>query len=126
MTTEKLSPVIRSIDEPPAAAVERSSGATIQVLLGPEDGVPNFITRRFTLEPGGRIPEHRHPSIEHEQLMLEGEMHLRLDGQLKIVRAGDCIFIPQRVAHSYENQGKSRVRFLCIIPRSSDYETEWL
>lgn len=126
MTTEKRLPVIRSINEPDAAEVERSSGATIQVLLGPEDGVPNFITRRFTLDPGGRIPEHRHPSIEHEQLMLEGEMHLVLDGEVKVVRAGDCIFIPPHVAHSYENHGEVPARFLCIIPRTEDYETEWL
>ncbi len=126
MNTEKPFPVVRSIDTPESAEVERSTGARIQVLLGPKDGVPNFIARRFTLAPGGRIPEHRHPEIEHEQLMLEGEMHLRLDGELRVVRAGDCIFIPPLVAHSYENHGDVPVRFLCIIPRRADYGTEWL
>jgi len=126
MNTSKRVPVIRSIDKPEENPVERSTGARIQVLLGPDDGTPHFIMRRFTLDPGGSIPEHRHPSIEHEQLMLEGEMHLSLDGEVHVVRQGDCILIPAGVSHSYENRGTQRVRFLCIIPRSENYETEWL
>ena len=118
--------VIRNMNEPGASRVGNSRGATIQVLLGPADGVPHFVTRRFTLEPGGRIPEHRHESIEHEQVMLEGEMVLRLDGDEHVVRAGDCIFIPAGVAHAYENRGQEVVRFLCIVPRTDEYATEWL
>jgi quercetin dioxygenase-like cupin family protein len=126
MNTSRILPVIRSIDKAEEHTVERSVGARIQVLLGPDDGAPHFIMRRFTLDPGGSIPEHRHPLIEHEQLMLEGEMHLSLDGEMHIVHPGDCILIPAGVFHSYENRGKLPVRFLCIIPRSEDYETEWL
>ena len=118
--------VIRNIDEPRPSPVANSRGATIQVLLGPADGVPNFVTRRFTLEPGGRIPEHRHENIEHEQVMLQGEMVLTLDGEERVVRTGDCIFIPAGVAHSYANRGSETVRFLCIVPRTSEYRTEWL
>ncbi len=121
-----MKPVIRSMDDPKPSPVANSRGATIQVLLGPPDGVPTFITRRFTLEPGGRIPEHRHDSIEHEQVVLEGEMVLTLDGEENTVRAGDAVFIPAGVAHSYENRGTVPVRFLCIIPKTDGYQTEWL
>jgi len=96
------------------------------VLLGPDDGVPNFVTRRFTLEPGARIPSHRHDAIEHEQVMLEGEMVLGLDDEIVTVRAGDCVFIPAGTAHWYENRGDAPVRFLCIVPRTEDYQSEWL
>ena len=119
-------PVVRSMDDPEAATVERARGASIQVLLGPEDGTPTFVTRRFTLEPGGRIPCHRHPAIEHEQVVLSGEMVLALDGREHVVRAGDCVFIPAGVAHWYENRGDAPVRFLCMVPRTDDYATEWL
>ncbi len=117
--------VIRNMNDPRPSPVGNSRGASIQVLLGPADGVPNFITRRFTLEPGGRIPEHRHESIEHEQVMLQGEMVLTLDGEEKVVRAGDCIFIPAGIAHAYANRGSETVRFLCIVPRTDAYQTEW-
>lgn len=119
-------PVVRSMDDPEAATVEHARGASIQVLLGPEDGTPTFVTRRFTLEPGGRIPCHRHPAIEHEQVVLSGEMVLALDGREHVVRAGDCVFIPAGVAHWYENRGDAPVRFLCMVPRTDDYATEWL
>ena len=66
-------PVVRSMDSVESQTVDRSRGAAIQVLIGPTDGAPNFVTRRFTLAPGGRIPSHRHDTIEHEQVMLSAE-----------------------------------------------------
>jgi quercetin dioxygenase-like cupin family protein len=126
MTTAEDRPIIRPIDEVAAAEVQRSRGATIQVLLGPDDGMPNFHTRRFTLQGGGRIPEHRHDTIEHQQVVLEGELTISLDGEQRIVRAGDCIYIPAGCAHWYENRGQDPVRFLCIIPAAAGYGTEWL
>lgn len=119
-------PVVRSMAEAQEVAVDRARGATIQVLLGPDDGVPRFVTRRFTLAPGGRIPCHRHVNIEHEQVVLEGEMVLSLDGEEHTVRQGDCVYIPAGVAHWYENRTSAPVRFLCMVPRTDPYETDWL
>lgn len=118
--------VVRPMSMPEERPVERARGASIQVLLGPEDGTPNFVTRRFTLAPGGRIPCHRHPAIEHEQIVLEGEMVIAFDDREQVVRTGDCIFIPAGVAHWYENRTDAPVRFLCMVPRTDDYATEWL
>jgi len=111
------------VDETP---VQRSRGATIQVLIGPEEGAPRFFTRRFTIQPGGRIPKHLHHDIEHEQVVLEGEMVVGLDGEEQRVRAGDTLFIPAGVAHWYENRAAAPVRFLCMVPRSDNHQTEWL
>lgn len=118
--------VVRATNSVEAVAVPRSRGTTLKVLLGPESGVPNFITRQFTVEPGGRIPCHRHDTIEHAQVVLEGTMVISLDGHESSVGTGDSIFIPAGVAHWYENRGQGPVRFLCIIPRTEDYQTEWL
>jgi quercetin dioxygenase-like cupin family protein len=98
----------------------------MRVLLGPESGVPHFVTRVFTLEPGGRIPSHRHDSIEHEQLVLDGRMVIGLDAREAEVGPGDGIFIPAGVSHWYENRGSETVRFVCVVPRTDDYQTEWL
>jgi quercetin dioxygenase-like cupin family protein len=125
-TVSAQAPIIRKIDDITTSEVERARKATIQVLLGAEEKMPHFYLRRFTLEPGGRIPKHRHDAIEHEQLVLEGEMALSLDGQERIVTEGDCIYIPARVAHAYENRGDAPVRFLCIVPATASYTTEWL
>jgi quercetin dioxygenase-like cupin family protein len=125
MTTQQL-PVIRNLDQITATRVERTRGATIQVLIGPEQGAPNFVTRCFTLAPGGRIPGHRHDTIEHQQMVLDGEMVLSLDGREHLVKSGDLVLIPAGVAHWYENRSKKPVRFLCIVPLTDDYQTEWL
>jgi quercetin dioxygenase-like cupin family protein len=120
------SPVVRGVDTVPPEAVGRSRGATIQVVIGPKDGAPNFITRRFTLAPGGRIPCHRHDNIEHEQVMLRGAMVIGLDTREVEVSEGDCIFIPARIAHWYENRSDEPAVFLCVVPITADYHTEWL
>jgi len=119
-------PVIRSMDASRGVPVERTRGARIEILLGPEEGVPNFATRRFTVDPGGRIPRHRHDAIEHEQVVLEGSMVIGLDDREVEVSVGDCVFIPAGVAHWYENRGDCPVRFLCVVPMTADYQTEWL
>ena len=71
-------------------------------------------------------PLHRHEAIEHVQVVLEGEMRLVLDGEPRLVKAGDCLYIPARVAHSYDNTGEDPVCFLCMVPATSEYQTEWL
>lgn len=118
--------LVRAADGAPKKPVAKGIGAFVQVLIGPEDGAPNFILRRFTIEPGGRIPAHRHPAIEHEQFVLQGRMVLSLDGEEREVAAGEAVFIPAGVAHEYENRSSEPVEFLCVIPKTNDYETEWL
>lgn len=106
--------------------IERTQGASMQVLLGPDEGARGFVTRRFSLEPGGRIPCHRHDEIEHQQYVVSGEMVLTLDGDERCARQGDAVIIPAGVAHSYENRLAQPVEFLCIVPLVDDYQTEWL
>jgi quercetin dioxygenase-like cupin family protein len=98
----------------------------MRVVLGPDDGTPHFITRCFTITPGGRVPRHSHDTIEHEQVVLEGAMTVGLDDSEVEVAAGDCLFIPAGVSHWYENRGAIQVQFLCVVPRTDDYQTTWL
>ena len=99
--------VVRNQDAVEAITVPRCRGTTMKVLLGPESGVPNFITRQFSVDP-------------------EGSMVIGLDGRETEVRLGDSIFIPAGVDHWYENRGADTVRFMCVVPRTDDYQTEWL
>ena len=119
-------PLVRNSASVKPQPVERTRGASIQVLIGPTDGVPNFITRQLTLAGAGRIPCHRHNTIEHEQVMLSGSMVIGLDNREMEVHEGDVIFIPAGVAHWYENRTDETATFLCIVPTTEDYQTEWL
>ncbi len=106
--------------------VARARGASMAVLLGPSLGAERIVTRHFRLAPGGVIPAHRHDTIEHQQVVLRGEMVLRMDGVEHLVRPGDAVLIPAGCAHAYANRGAEDVEFLCVIPNSADYATEWL
>ncbi len=121
-----MRPVVKRADTLEARPVERGEKAFIQVLIGPEEGAPHFITRKFTLLPGGRIPKHRHPTIEHQQYVLSGRMRLLLGDEVREVGAGQAVFIPPGTPHAYWNEGEEPVEFLCIIPKTAGYATEWL
>lgn len=119
-------PLVRPVSSAPSVEVDRARGASMRILIGPDDGADRLITRCFTLQPGGRIPCHRHADVEHQQLVLEGEMVVSLDGEERVAGALDCVLIPAGTAHWYENRGDRPVRFLCVIPRTDGYATEWL
>lgn len=108
----------------PALEVPRATGATIQVLLGPEIEGLRFYTRVFTIVPGGSIPAHQHDQIEHEQLVLEGTMSLLLDGVEHTAPAGTAVLIPAGVWHAYQNRGEGTLRFMCAVP-ALPYQVEW-
>jgi quercetin dioxygenase-like cupin family protein len=126
MQEVKAAPLVRLQQEAPPKPVPGTRGASMAVLVGEDEGAPGFVMRRFTLAPGGIIPAHRHPDIEHEQVVERGEMVLTLDGAEHVVRAGDSIFIPAGTAHRYENRGAGEVAFICVIPLTRGYQTEWL
>jgi len=103
--------------------VDRAVKTEIEWLLDRHDGVPNFEMRRFTIKPGGSIPEHFHPDIEHEQYVLKGKYRVGLGKRVYKVKAGDSIYIPPGTHHWYKNSGKETVEFLCIIPKVKKYDS---
>ena len=124
---EQQDVMIRRTEDVPAMDVDRASRTTMQVLLGSEQGMPNYYTRLFTMEPGGHIPSHRHATIEHQQVVLEGELVLIKDGgEEVVVRQGDVVYLPAKKYHGYQNRGTGPVKLLCIVPATAEYSTEWL
>ena len=103
--------------------VDRAVKTEIEWLLDRHDGAPNFEMRRFTIKPGGSIPEHFHPDIEHEQYVLKGMYRVGLGKRVYEVKAGDSIYIPAGTHHWYKNSGKESAEFLCIIPKVEKYNS---
>jgi len=117
---------VRSAQQVPSRPVERGVQAFIQVLVGPEDGAPHYITRKFTLLPGGRIPRHKHPGVEHEQFLVAGRLRIGIGEEVFEAKAGEAIYIPADTPHWYENPGLETAEFICVIPKTASYSTEWL
>lgn len=90
----------------------------MQVLIGPEDGAPNFAMRRFVMGSGGGIPSHTN-RVEHEQYVLRGRAEVTINDKAQEVRAGNVLFIPAGAPHSYRVL-EAPFEFLCVVPNASD------
>lgn len=118
--------VAKSSSTVPEEPVEKANDAYIQWLIDRRDGAPNFELRKFRLKPGGSIPPHMHPDIEHIQYVLKGRYRIRLGEKEIIAREGDALLIPAGTIHGYLNDGEGDAEFLCIIPRKAEYKTVWI
>lgn len=90
----------------------------VQVLLGPDDGAPHFAMRRFTMGAGGGMPLHTN-TVEHEQYVLAGRARVTVGGEAHEVAAGDVLYIPAGVPHSYTVLA-GPFEFLCLVPNAPD------
>jgi quercetin dioxygenase-like cupin family protein len=99
--------------------VPAADGLAKGVLLGPDQDVPTFSLRRFTLAPGGTVPRHTN-DVEHEQFVLSGSYVVGLGETEHRVEPGDSLFIPAGTVHWYRNEGDTEVAFLCAVPLGED------
>lgn len=109
--------VVKNEEDVKPIPIEDAEQAFIQPLITRFDGAPNFELRKFIIKPGGRIPAHLHPEIEHVQYVLRGRYRVRIGEEIYDVKPGDTIFIPPNTLHHYENDGEEDAIFLCVIPR---------
>ncbi len=89
-----------------------------QVLLGPGDGVPNFLMRRFTMGEGGGMPRHVN-TVEHEQYVLRGRARVGIGDDVHEVAADDVLYIPAGEPHFYQVLD-APFEFLCLVPNQED------
>ncbi len=109
---------IKHADEVEAREVAAGKDTTIQVLISSKEG-PNFALRRFIMKKGGGMPRHTN-TVEHEQYVLRGKATITIGDETHHVAAGDVVFIPEGVVHSYQNSGEEPFEFLCVIPNKED------
>jgi quercetin dioxygenase-like cupin family protein len=92
------------------------SATDMQMLLGPEDGCPNFAMRKFTVHPGGHTPHHQH-DFEHEVLVLAGHgLAVMPDGSHRTLSPGDAAYVPAHQMHQFQNTGDVDFEFICLVP----------
>lgn len=109
--------LIRNIDQSQRTPVKMDGvkGAHMAVMVGREDGAPNFALRQFEIEPGGNTPRHSH-DYEHEVYVIGGRGEVLLDGEYRPVRGGDVIYVPADEEHQFRASPDEALRFLCIVP----------
>jgi quercetin dioxygenase-like cupin family protein len=114
----RRSGVVRPADSVPGREVEAGQGTSMQVLVGPDEGAPNFVLRRFTMEEGGGIPLHTN-DVEHEQYVLLGRARITVGDTVHDVGPDDTLFIPAGTPHSY-TVVDGPFEFLCVVPDGPD------
>lgn len=114
--------LIRNINQTATKPVKMDGvkGASMAVMAGREDGVPNFSLRHFSVEPGGYTPRHSH-DYEHEVFIVSGGGTVLLEGAERPIRQGDVIYVPADQEHQFkaapaDGNDAGGLRFLCIIP----------
>ena len=98
----------------PSEARPRASGPGP---IGSEEA-PHFAMRKFTMEPNGGMPRHTN-LVEHEQYVLNGSATVEIGGETFEVAAGDSVYIPGGLPHSYK-AGSDGFEFLCVVPNQED------
>ena len=99
--------------------IEGVTGTTLQWLYSKFDDAPMFSMRRFTIEPNGFVPLHKHP-WEHEIYIISGKGVLFSDREMLSAEPDDAFYILQDELHGYGNPHEEDFIFLCIIPNVGD------
>ena len=110
--------VVKPVAELELNEVPAGTSAQTQVLVGEDDGAPNFAMRRFVMGEGGGMPFHTN-AVEHEQYVLRGRARVRIGEDVHEVKANDAVYIPAGVPHSYDVI-EAPFEFLCMVPNAPD------
>ncbi len=109
---------VKRVESVDRSQVAVGTATETQVLLGPDDGMPNFAMRRFIMGEGGGMPRHTN-AVEHEQYVLRGRARVVIGDETHEVSAGSVVYIPAGTPHSYEVL-KAPFEFLCMVPNLPD------
>ena len=110
--------VVKKAAAVPGRVVAAGKATEVQVLLGPDDGTPHFAMRRFVMGEGGGMPRHTN-TVEHEQYVVRGRARVAAGDSVHEVAAGDVLYIPAGMPHSYEVV-EAPFEFLCLVPNLPD------
>ena len=106
---------VKIMDYLDAELTQEMPGVTKRVVIGADDGAPNFCMRVFEMAPGSSIPLHTH-EWEHEIFVLSGRGALLTeDGETPVVKE-NVVFVPPNLPHGFANKGAEPLRLICLIP----------
>ena len=112
--------LIRNLDDTPKKPVDMEGADRVHMamMIGRDDGAPNFAMRQFHVEPGGHTPRHSH-DYEHEVLVLGGAGTFHFEGKDHPIKGGDVIYVPADQEHQFvasDSKADDGLRFVCLVP----------
>jgi quercetin dioxygenase-like cupin family protein len=87
-------------------------GVTLHAIGGEQ-----ILLCRVTYEPGKQVPDHNHEHTEQVMAIIAGDVRITIDGETKVVKAGDVVVINRGVPHSlYSERGVTFFEALAPVP----------
>lgn len=98
---------------------KRSGTGMLKVLVSEENsGVQNAMMGIAKLEPGARIPEGEgdgsHP-VEELSYVISGSIRVRVEGQERLLDAGDSLVVYPGERHSVVNTGEVPAEIIWVL-----------
>jgi quercetin dioxygenase-like cupin family protein len=90
-------------------------GVRTEIHLTSEDTGGAFCLLRDELPPGWALPPHRHAGEAETMHVVSGEMAVEIDGEERIVRAGETAHVPAGAVHSSANAAPDALRRVVIF-----------
>jgi mannose-6-phosphate isomerase-like protein (cupin superfamily) len=114
---------IKHLNEVPA--FKTKDGSEIRELLAYRNSaIRNQSLAEARLAPGTSTQEHYHPRTEEIYYITQGTGRMRIEGEVREVKAGDAIAIPPGKKHKLWNLGQDTLRLLCCCaPAYEDADT---
>lgn len=113
---------IRNIAEVPWRQFpDHFGGALSKPLVMPENAGSRQIDYRISIyQPMAYVKLHRHAVQEQVYHVLEGEGLMEVDGESRLVRKHDYIFLPPGIDHSISNTGLVDLVFIVVTSPVTD------
>ncbi|HRI16552.1 MAG TPA: cupin domain-containing protein [Verrucomicrobiota bacterium] len=97
-----------------APAFETKDGSEIRELLAHRNScLRHQSLAEARLAPGQATTEHYHAKTEEVYFLTHGSGRMRIESEVREVRAGDAIAIPPGKKHKLWNTGSETLRLLC-------------
>ena len=103
---------VKNLDGTPAFTTK--DGSEIRELLAHRNSaIRNQSLAEARVPVGGSTLEHYHPRAEEIYYITHGTGRMRIEGELRDVRAGDAVAVPPGKKHKLWNTGCEVLRLLC-------------
>ena len=113
---------IRNIAEVPWKEFpDHFGGALSKPLVNPENAGARHLDYRISMyQPMAYVKVHSHKVQEQIYHVLEGEALMEIDGERRVVRKHDVIYLPPGVEHAIQNSGLIDLVFLVVTSPPND------
>ena len=103
---------VKNLNE--VSAFTTKDGSEIRELLAHRNSaIRNQSLAEARLQPGASTQEHYHPKTEEIYYITHGTGRIRIEGEVRDVKAGDAIAILPGQRHKLWNTGTDTLRLLC-------------